>query len=60
MNPLVSIIIPTKNSSEFLEECLKSLKNQLPLSKRGLGGFSFEIIVVDNFSDDDIMEITKR
>ncbi len=52
MNPLVSIIIPTKNSSEFLEECLKSAKNQ---TYRNL-----EIIVVDNNSTDNTKEIAKK
>lgn len=44
LKPLVSCIIPTKNSEEFLFECLKSLKSQTysPI----------EIIVVDNFSTD--------
>jgi glycosyltransferase involved in cell wall biosynthesis len=50
--PLVSIIIPTKNSAEFLEQCLISIKNQ---SYKNI-----EIIVVDNFSKDSTREIAKR
>ena len=52
MSPLVSIIIPTKNSAEFLEECLESIKKQ---SYKDI-----EIIVVDNFSTDTTVEIAKK
>lgn len=51
-NPLVSVIIPTKNSEKFLEECLKSIKNQ------AYG--NIEIIVVDNNSGDRTKEIAKK
>ncbi len=50
--PLVSIIIPTKNSAEFLENCLKSIKEQ---SYKNI-----EIIVVDNNSTDDTKKIARR
>ncbi|MCL4417815.1 MAG: glycosyltransferase [Actinobacteria bacterium] len=50
--PLVSIIIPTKNSGEFLENCLKSIKNQTYKN--------IEIIVVDNNSTDKTKEIAKK
>lgn len=52
MDFLVSIIVPTKNSSEFLEECLESIKNQ---SYKNL-----ELIVVDNNSTDNTKEIAKK
>jgi glycosyltransferase involved in cell wall biosynthesis len=42
--PIVSVIVPTKNSSATLEECLMSLKQQTYQK--------IEIIVVDNFSTD--------
>ena len=50
--PLVSIIVPTKNSATTLEECLQSLKDQsyVPI----------EIIVVDNFSSDATAKIAKK
>ncbi len=51
-NPLVSVIIPTKNSSRTLEACLKSIKNQ---SYKNI-----ELIVVDNNSTDDTKEIAKK
>lgn len=50
--PLVSIIIPTKNSGEFLENCLKSIKNQ---SYKRL-----ETIVVDGKSTDKTIKIAKK
>ena len=52
MSPLVSIIIPTKNSAEFLEECLESIKKQ---SYKDI-----EIIVVDNYSTDQTKEIVEE
>ena len=51
-NPLVSVIVPTKNSSKTLERCLNSIKDQTFKN--------FEIIVVDNYSTDDTIEISKR
>jgi len=51
-NPLVSIIIPTKNSSATLGACLESVKNQTYQNVK--------IIVVDNNSTDNTKEIAKR
>lgn len=49
---LVSIIVPTYNSAEFLERCLESVKNQTYSE--------IEIIVVDNNSTDNTKEIARR
>ncbi len=49
---LVSVIIPTKNSSRFLENCLKSIKSQTYLS--------IELIIVDGNSSDKTLEIAKK
>jgi glycosyltransferase involved in cell wall biosynthesis len=49
--PLVSVIIPTKNSSKTLTRCLDSLKNQVYKNT--------EIIIVDNYSTDNTLEIAK-
>lgn len=49
MNPLVSVIIPTKNSARTLDACLRSLVKQ---SYKNI-----EIIVIDNFSSDATMQI---
>ena len=50
--PLVSVIVPTKNSGRTLEKCLTSIRNQ---TYRNI-----EIIVVDNFSVDDTPKIAKK
>lgn len=52
MEPLVSVIIPTKNSARTIEACLTSVKNQ--------DYKNIEIIVVDNFSTDGTQEIAKK
>lgn len=52
MNSLVSIIVPTKNSAEFLKDCLKSIKNQTYKN--------IELIVIDNNSTDNTKEIAKK
>ena len=50
--PKVSIIIPTYNSGKTLSECLKSIYSQsYP---------SFEVIIVDNYSNDNTLEIAKQ
>lgn len=49
---LVSLIIPTKNSEETIEICLKSIKNQT---------YQYiEIIIVDNYSQDRTKEIAEK
>jgi len=50
--PLVSVIIPTRNSEATIEKCLKSLMEQ---SHRNL-----EIFVVDNYSSDRTRQIAKK
>lgn len=50
--PLVSIIVPTKNSAFFIERCLKSIKNQTYIN--------IEIIVVDNDSSDCTLELANK
>ena len=50
-NPLVSVIVPTKNSSSTLKECLESVSGQTY--------DNIEIIVVDNYSNDNTIEIAK-
>lgn len=52
MNPLVSIIVTTKNSESTVEECLLSIKEQTysPL----------EMIVIDNHSSDRTIKIAKK
>ena len=49
--PLVSVVIPTFNSEQFLERCLKSVKAQ--------SYTNIEIIVVDNYSKDGTREIAE-
>ncbi len=51
-DPLVSVIVPTKNSSEFLERCLRSIKAQTYPA--------IELIVVDNHSTDRTPLIAKK
>lgn len=53
MKSLVSVIIVSFNVRGFLENLINSLK-------RALEGIESEIIVVDNFSDDDTVEFLKR
>ncbi len=51
-NPLVSVIVPTYNSADCLEECLKSILAQ--------SYEEIELIVVDNSSQDDTQAIAKK
>jgi glycosyltransferase involved in cell wall biosynthesis len=50
-DPLVSVIVPTKNNESTLGKCLESIKNQTYAN--------IEFIVVDNFSTDRTKEIAE-
>lgn len=50
--PLVSVIVPTKNSIKTLESCLRSIREQ--------SYSNIELIVVDNFSTDGTQELAKK
>ena len=52
--PFVSVIIPVFNNSEALKKCLEALENQT-LSKS-----LYEVIVVDNGSDEDIKAVVSQ
>ncbi|MFA4942602.1 MAG: glycosyltransferase [Patescibacteria group bacterium] len=52
MNPLVSVVITTKNEEKNIENCIKSILEQ---SYKNI-----EIIVVDNFSSDRTKEIALK
>ncbi len=52
--PKISIIVPTRNSEKTLELCLSSVREQNYISE------SIELIVVDNFSSDNTINIAKR
>lgn len=50
--PLVSVLIPTYNSAKFLEEAIESVLNQTLRD--------FELIIVDDGSEDKIQDVIKR
>jgi glycosyltransferase involved in cell wall biosynthesis len=51
-SPLVSVIVPTRNSEESLRDCLQSIKNQTYRKT--------ELIVVDNYSTDRTEDIARE
>jgi glycosyltransferase involved in cell wall biosynthesis len=51
-SPLVSVIIPTKNSEQTIRACLESVRAQTYRN--------FEVVVVDNFSKDSTIGIARE
>lgn len=51
-HPLVSVVVPTRNSAQFLEACLASIASQ--------SYDAIELIVVDNFSTDTTKAIAEK
>lgn len=51
MNPLISVVIPVYNVSDYIDRCLLSLKNQ--------GFRRYEVIIVDDCGQDDSIEKVK-
>lgn len=51
-NTTVTVIVPTKNNSATLNDCLESIKKQTYPN--------IELVVVDNFSTDDTPQIARR
>ena len=51
-DPVVSVVITTKNEEKNIEHCLRSIKGQTFTN--------IEVIVVDNFSEDETVEIAKK
>ena len=52
--PLISIIIPTLNEEENMKRCLHSIFSQSYPRKY------LEVIVVDNYSEDNTLKIAKK
>lgn len=52
MNNLVSIIIPTKNSAQYLENCLRSIRDQVYTN--------IETIIVDGKSTDATLKLAQK
>ena len=52
MKPLISVVIPTKNSSRTLEQCLKSIFGQTYKN--------IEVVIVDSKSTDNTLHIATR
>lgn len=50
--PLVSVLVATRNSNKYLQKCLESVKSQTYKN--------WELILVDNYSSDDSAKIAKR
>src|SRR5262245_42449678 len=51
---MVSVVVPTRNEKDYIEDCLRSILDQYPHA----GGF--EIIVADDMSTDGTREILAR
>jgi glycosyltransferase involved in cell wall biosynthesis len=51
-NPLVSVIIPTKNSAKYIGNCLANIRNQ--------NYKNIEIIISDGLSTDNTLKIAKK
>jgi succinoglycan biosynthesis protein ExoA len=57
--PLVSIVLATRNESRAIESCLVSILSQKTISQR-LGRFDIEILAIDGMSDDGTRSLLQR
>lgn len=53
-SPMISVVVPAYNESDNIQACINSLKNQ------DISHTNYEIIVVDNNSTDNTLEIVKK
>ncbi len=53
LKPIISVVIPAYNEENYIEACLKSLRNQKT-------NVPYEIVVCDNNSTDRTVEIAKK
>ena len=51
-SPFISVIVPVLNSENYLEECISSIIDQ--------SYSNFELIIVDDCSNDNTLEIVKE
>jgi len=54
-NPLITVVVPTYNGAEYIADCIESLINQ-----KKVDSLSYEILVIDNNSTDNTIDIVNH
>jgi|GEM_PF-1896137 len=57
LNPKLTILIPTRNRAKFLDTCLKRIVRSINYYQSNGGTENIEIVVANNFSNDNTEEI---
>ena len=59
-NPVLSILIPTRNRAKNLDNTLRRIEKSIEISEKNKGNIEVEIVIINNFSIDETENVAKK